>query len=214
MIFLDRIKQTLAEVIIRSLLETRKKGKNRGINKKRELKRNSKARYTISISIANIIENLKLNEVKESSREKAEEQNLEEAANLSDSLDNREKERSGGYGAIKPYAGINPNANYSDYDIIWSHIGTFKAKSVYATSEKVGLQINSTNESTGVLVSNEVIEKVEKHFKYFVRGEIMGDVGYVPPSGLNINSKDWEKYRMMTQMSIYRPLLKLIRAFA
>jgi len=67
-------------------------------------------------------------------------------------------------------------------------------------------------ESTREMVGMETIEKAAKHFKYFVMGEVMGDIGYVPPTGLGINSKDWEKYRLMTQISFYRPLLKLMHS--
>jgi hypothetical protein len=34
-------------------------------------------------------------------------------------------------------------------------------------------------------------------------------MGLVPPVGIGVNSKDWEKYRVMSQMSIYKPLIKL-----
>ena len=52
-------------------------------------------------------------------------------------------------------------------------------------------------------------KKAAKHFRYFVSGDVVGDIGYVPPTGLNINSKDWEKYKLMSMMSIYQPLIKL-----
>ena len=64
-------------------------------------------------------------------------------------------------------------------------------------------------ESTREMVSTETMEKAAKHFKYFVVGEVLGDVGLVTPFGLNISSKEWEKYRLMSMMSVYRPLLKL-----
>ena len=69
-------------------------------------------------------------------------------------------------------------------------------------------------ESSREMVSMETLDKAAKHFKYFVRGEVLGDIGLVPPTGANINSKDWEKYRLMTFMSIYQPLLKLMRSMA
>ena len=72
----------------------------------------------------------------------------------------------------------------------------------------------NNGESSREMVSYETINKAERYFKYFVMGELMGEVGLVPPVGVGINSKDWEKYRLMTFMSIYRPLLKLMRSVA
>ena len=77
------------------------------------------------------------------------------------------------------------------------------------------IDIKQLTESSKEMVSFETVDKAAKHFKYFVVGEIMDSVpGYVPPTGSNINSKDWEKYRVMTMMSIYQPIIALHKVFA
>jgi hypothetical protein len=45
-------------------------------------------------------------------------------------------------------------------------------------------------------------------------GEQLTNIGFVPPVGANVNSKDWEKYRVMSQMSIYQPIIALKRITA
>ena len=207
---MSTIKDTISELIAKNILEITK-SKSRKNKKQRNISISSQQKTSVSLSITNIIAS---SEIKESEKEEMQELKLEEVAEEENSGIKGEKEKPGGYGTVKAYAGASPNTSYTNYESIWSHLGVFRSKGAYESPfEKQGLGIDSTNESTGILVSNEVIAKAEKHFKYFVRGEIMGDVGYVPPAGLGIDSKDWEKYRMMTQMSIYRPLLKLIRSF-
>jgi len=150
-----------------------------------------------------------IKEIKDKYKESKEE-DLEETA-VEESEDKKEKAAVGGYGTIKPYSGMSPYVKYADYGKIWGHVGTFRSQSMYENPAD-GSFSQSESKSTGVFLDNKVIEKAERHFKYFVPGELVGDVGYVPPVGSNINSKDWEKYKIMSQMSIYRPLLALFRA--
>ncbi len=182
-----------------------KRAKNNGKNIKRKLQNPKFSISTISINSA-------LKEVKNESKEKkSKEDNLEETTE-EESGDKKEIIVNGGYGTISKHYGTSQVTKYVNYEKIWSNIGTFKTQGMY--DNLAGSFSQSENKSTGVLVDNKVIEKAERHFKYFVPGDIIGDVGLVPPVGVNINSKDWEKYRTMTQMSIYRPLLALFRATA
>lgn len=207
--FLNTIKSTLIELVTKNFVEMSKKKK---VSNKRAKVRN---RFTAStkLSISSILINLKINEaVFQAKEEKSDEEDLEETTE-EEPEDKKERVAHGGYGTIKPYSGMSPYTNYANYDKIWGHIGTFRSQSMYENPVD-GFFPQNDSKSTGVLVDNKVIEKAQRHFKYFIAGEVIGDVGYVPPVGANVDSKEWEKYRMMTMMSIYRPLLALFRAIA
>lgn len=115
----------------------------------------------------------------------------------------------GGYGTVSKVYGAAPAVKYVNYDKLFSHLGIFKAKGMYENLGTRETDIKQTTESSREMVSTETIEKAAKHFKYFVTGEIINDLGYVPPVGIGISSKDWEKYRLMSKMSIYLPIIKL-----
>ena len=121
----------------------------------------------------------------------------------------------GGYGTVSKVYGASPIAKYTNYDKLFSHLGTFKARGMYEDIGEREVQTKQMIESTREMVSTETMDKAAKHFKYFVVGEQLSVVaGYVPPVGMGINSKEWEKYRLMTMMSIYQPLLKLQKTIA
>ncbi len=203
---MSAIRRTLVELTLKGIAELKRK-KTRP---KRQSIMQAGQRNAIAASISNIINNSK--QAKASKKAKENKLDLEEAAE--DAETPKSKGHLGGYGTIKSYSGISHYTAYTDYSKIWSHIGAFASKSAYQNPlERASLR-SSMSESTGILVSMEVIDKAQKHFKYFVRGDIMGDIGYVPPFGSGIDSKDWEKYRLMTQMSVYMPLLKLMRSVA
>ena len=179
-----------------------------------DIKKGKKAKRKVlnpKFSISSILINSAVREVKDEGKDTLKEENLEETAE-EEQEDKNKKAVNGGYGTINKHYGVSPSAKYVNYEKIWSNIGTFKSKGMY--ENLAGSFSQSEIKSTGVLVDNKVIEKAERHFKYFVNGDVMGDIGLVPPVGVNIDSKDWEKYRIMTQMSIYRPLLALFRATA
>jgi len=123
----------------------------------------------------------------------------------------KEKTGHGGYGTVKPYAGTSPYTTYANYDKIWGHLGSFKTNSMFTNTDSNQMAIDN-GESSREMVSNEIAVKAAKHFKYNTIGDLMGGVGYIPPTGANVDSKEWEKYRMMSQMSIYRPIIALLNA--
>ena len=211
--FVGKIKETLAELILRNFIEvsthkTKKHVKNQF--SKRANKRISGQKS----SIAAIIQNIAVNSITaDENTSEGKKENLEITAEEKPE-DKEEKPVHGGYGTIKAYAGISPGVKYTDYGKIWSHLGTFRTNA-YGSAEKTQIQIAMDNgESSREMVSYETMNKAERHFKYFVMGDLVGEVGLVPPVGIGIDSKDWEKYRLMTFMSIYRPLLKLMRSMA
>ena len=155
-----------------------------------------------------------IKKIKDENKETKSEENLEEAAE--DDTENKKKITvNGGYGTVSKHYGISPVVKYTDYNKIWGHLGSFRTYNMYGNNDESPNEIAMQNgESSRQMVSMETIDKAAKHFKYFVRGELMGEVGIIPPVGLNINSKDWEKYRLMTLMSIYQPLIKLMRSVA
>lgn len=205
----ETIKNTLVDLVVKHIKDNRYKNTKKNRNEKHRANRKSNIKHIIPTGISLIV-NAALKQSKSNKKKAAQEKSeLEETTEESKS---KSGEQPGGYGTIKPYAGMSPYVQYADYGKIWKHIGTFSTNGAYGTSfERESLR-SSVSESSGILVGMEVIEKAQKHFKYFVRGDIMGDIGYVPPFGTGIDSKDWEKYRMMTQMSIYMPLLKLMRS--
>ena len=207
---MGKINETLIELILKNLIKIKNnKSSGNTINKRRY----HKAVLRHKSSIAAIAASIAINSLKATSQEDENQANDTLERTAAEEPENKEEKAAhGGYGTIKPYAGMSPHINYVNYGKIWGHIGSFASKRAYETSfEKAGLR-DSASQGTGILVENEVIEKAQKHFKYFVRGDIMGDIGYVPPTGIGIDSKDWEKFRLMTQMSVYMPLLKLFRS--
>ena len=210
---MSKVKETLVELILRNFIEvnahkTKKHIKNQF--SKRVNKRISGQKSSIAAIIQNIAANIITTDENASEGKK---ENLEIAAE-EESEDKEEKPVHGGYGTIKQYVGMSPYVKYADYGKIWSHLGTFRTNA-YGSAEKTQIQIAIDNgESSREMVSYETMNRAERHFKYFVMGDLVGEVGLVPPVGIGINSRDWEKYRLMTLMSIYRPLLKLMRSMA
>lgn len=209
---MGKINETLIELILKNLIKI-KNGNQGGnaINKRRH----HRAVLRHKSSIAAIAASIAANSLKAASQEddnKADD-NLERAA-AEETENNEEKAVHGGYGTIKPYSGMPPHTNYVNYDKIWGHLGRFIAYGAYGRIEDESRVAMENGESTRQMISKETMEKAAKHFKYFVMGEVAGDIGFVPPAGLNISSGEWEKYRLMSMMSVYRPLLALKRATA
>jgi len=202
-----RRKNNITEIVQKSIIELHSKI----TVKKKILKKHPKKENKINpgfiknllkISIENAIEDVKNAD-----------EDVKETLD-SEPIEVEEKESiGGGYGTITKSTSYSKNVVYLNYEKNWAHIGSFKSKSMYENSNDIRIGAQGT-ESTRQMVDIETLEKAAKHFKYFVRGDIMGDFGYVPPTGLNINSKDWEKYRLMSMMSVYRPLLAMKRASA
>ncbi|MCK4859990.1 MAG: hypothetical protein KAS87_05480 [Candidatus Omnitrophica bacterium] len=197
---MSTIRDTLTELITKNFVNIKggKKTKRKAQNPK--------------FSISAILINSAVREVKEQGRDTLKEENLEETTEEQE--DKNKVIVNGGYGTINKHYGISPVVNYTDYSKIWDHLGSFRTKGAYENAESSNEIAVKNGESTREMVSSEILDKAAKHFKYFVRGELMGEVGLVPPVGLNINSKDWEKYRLMSLMSIYQPLIKLMRSMA
>ena len=206
---MDNKKRTLIELITKNFVEISKK--KRTITANRKITKNSnKTILNSGFSISSILISSTIKD--KTKKKESKEEDLEDTTE-EESDDKKKLNVNGGYGTIKTYTGMSSYTNYADYGKIWRHVGTFRSQSMYEKPMD-GFSSQNESKSTGVLLDNKVIEKAERHFKYFRAGEVIGDVGYVPPVGINIDSKEWEKYRMMTQMSIYRPLLALFRAIA
>jgi len=203
---LSSINNTLTELIVKNFTEIKKK-----INIKKTKNINTQNN---NLSISAVLISSEIKKIKDENKETKSEENLEEAAE--DDTENKKKITvNGGYGTVSKHYGISPVVKYTDYNKIWGHLGSFRTYNMYGNNDESPNEIAMQNgESSRQMVSMETIDKAAKHFKYFLRGELMGEVGIIPPVGLNINSKDWEKYRLMTLMSIYQPLIKLMRSVA
>ena len=209
--FMGKINETLIELILRNPIKLKNdKPSGNTINKRRA----HKAALRHKSSIAAIVANIAINSLKAASQEDESQVNdtLERTA-AEEPENKKENAAHGGYGTIKPYAGMSAYHGYVNYDKLWSHLGQFIAYGAYGRIENENMAMEN-GESTRQMISKETMEKAAKHFKYFVMGDIMGDIGFVPPAGLNIDSGEWEKYRLMSMMSVYRPLLALKRATA
>ena len=201
---MSRVKHTLTELIVRNFIEVKKrtiKSKNSKVSK-----RKTKAtgdRFSISTIMRNILMNSRISELENKEKDT---EDLEQSSNEESEEENAVQ---GGYGTIKPYAGMSSYVKYTDYNKIWGHLGAFRTNSMYERDESSNEIAMKNGESSREMVSTETLEKAAKHFKYFITGDAPGDVGYVPPFGLNINSKEWEKYRLMSMLSFYKPLMKM-----
>ncbi|MBI2134507.1 hypothetical protein HYU09_00820 [Candidatus Woesearchaeota archaeon] len=181
------------------------------MNNKRIHKTVSRHKSSIASIVASVVINsLKVSEKTDENQGKG---TLDHTAE-DESENKEEKPVHGGYGTIKHYAGMSAYTIYANYDKMWGHIGQFIAYGSYRITENENLAAMGNGESTRQMINKETMEKAAKHFKYFVRGEVAGDIGFVPPVGLNIDSGEWEKYRLMNMMSVYRPLLALKRSTA
>ena len=198
-------KNDIAEIVKRTIDELEIKTSKR-YKKQKKTKQIKKKTSIISIPTAKLLKELWKDLIEDSKEIKIEEKEEE-----FDIKDVKEKETiSGGYGSAPKSVGYEiSTTNYVNYDKIWGHIGKLQSKSAYQESN---VNISISNESSREIVSSETIDKAARHIKYFVRGDIIGDIGFIPPSG--IDSQDWEKYRVMSMMSIYRPLLALKRSIA
>jgi len=187
------------KVILKLALLNKKKSSK----KKTRLKKNIKSKTASNIgSLARMLVNKAVEKTKTTKKEENKEDKI-----IYSTKEERQIIINGGYGTVSKVYGAAPVVKYVNYDKLFSHLGLFKAKGMYEdieSSAKTG-----QGESTREMVSSETMEKVAKHFKYFVAGDVMGDMGGVPPVGVGVNSKDWEKYRLMSKMSIYQPIIKL-----
>ena len=210
--FLGNIETILAELAAKNFIAAGRKRKVKTKNS-RKIKGKDNAQNS-KFSISAILINSALKEIKGKSKDDTSDEGLEEDAEGKIIEDERKVVVNGGYGTIKPYAGMSPHIKYTDYDKIWSHLGSFRTYDAQEGAESRNEIALKNGESSREMVSTQTMDKVAKHFKYFVRGQLMGDVGLVPPVGLNVDSKEWEKYRLMSLMSIYQPLIKLMRSMA
>jgi hypothetical protein len=209
---LNNKKKTLVELIIRNFIEI-SNGKRADKNSKKA-KRHKKAPNP-RFSISHVLINLASREIKdEIKKQTLEEAGLEEDDEGKIIKDDGKFLVNCGYGTINKHYGTSPIIKYTDYNKIWSHLGSFKTFAAYENDESSNKIAVKNGESSREMISMGTIDKAAKHFKYFVQGDVMGDIGLVPPAGANIDSKEWEKYRLMYQMSVYQPLLKLMWSMA
>ncbi len=199
-------KARLDNLLARLMLINRSKKKNKKHKTKSRNTKQSSPRFSSICTLTNSLIRKAINDSKKKKEKKA---SKSSEVDIIDIEEDRELIVNGGYGTVSSIYASAPIIKYVNYDKLFSHIGSFKAN---YNQQQALMEFGITpkgDDATREMVSTEVIDKAAKHFKYFVRGEILGDVGYVPPTGSSVNSKDWEKYRIMSQMSIYQPLLKL-----
>jgi len=214
---LDKIKNSLMELITKNFLDSNKNKTKKSIKANKKIKVfstivKSSPKFSISAFLA-----ANIKEAKTDDKKSKEKKDLEEVSEDT-SLKVKEKKETivnGGYGTISKSYGSSQSAKYTDYNKLFSHLGTFKAKGMYDEfSDFISEIIKGKAETTREMVSAEIMDTAAKHEKYFTVGESLTNVGFVPPVGANVNSKDWEKYRVMSIMSIYQPIIALKRTTA
>lgn len=208
-------KSTIADIIAVCIAEIGSRTKAKKSTKPRKNPDAAKITKKKNFSIPSIIKSIVGNAVENAKKDGK--KNLAEDSNKEYKIINEERGPilNGGYGTVSRengYAAAS-KSKYVNYNKLFSYLGSFRSKGMYEDSDGKQFEANAA-ERTREMVSMETIEKVAKHFKYFVRGEVMGDVGFVPPMGLGVDSKEWEKYRMMSMMSIYRPLIAMKKSSA
>ncbi len=199
---LDIISNMLDDVILKLSLVSQKREKSS--KKKTRLKKKVKSKASVNIGS---LTRMLINKAVEKAKKTTKKDKSKEDKVVYSIKEDKEITTNGGYGTVSKVYSQAPVVKYVNYDKLFSHLGSFRAKGMYEDTEsstKTG-----QGESTREMVSTETADKAAKHFKYFVRGEVTGDIGFVPPVGANINSKEWEKYRTMSMMSIYKPIIKL-----
>ena len=204
-------KETIADIIRKCMIELSSNSKHKANNKPNNKKNPKKDSFLIS-SITRLTINSSIEKLSNKGKKSKQERIDKEYKIIKDESD---VIVNGGYGTVSGHYGMAPQAKYVNYNSIFSHLGNFKSRSMYEdlNEQFEGIAKNGA-ESTREMVSSETIEKIAKHFKYFIRGEILGDIGFVPPAGLGVDSKEWEKYRLMSMMSVYQPLVKLKMSIA
>jgi len=213
---LDNIKDTLMELITKNFLDSNKNKTKKNLRTKK-IKASStivksSPKFSISAFLANSIKEAKTNDKK--SKEKKDLEEVSEDASK-EVKGKKEITVNGGYGTISKSYGSSQSAKYTDYNKLFSHLGTFKTKGMYEEFSDQFIELVKGNaETTREMVSTETMDKAAKFEKYFMAGEQLTNIGFVPPVGANVNSKDWEKYRVMSQMSIYQPIIALKRITA
>ena len=209
--FLDNKKRTLIELVVKNFVEAKKKI---NVNRRKTRNRNPQ-NYNSPISI--VLINSAIKEITSEDKEgTSEKEDLEETTG-DVSEDKNKIIINGGYGTVSKHYGISQVVKYTNYSRIWSHLGTFRAKSMYENSENSNEIAMGNGESTREMISRRTLERAARIFKYFMRPaatleahpDMYTVVGLAPPPGANIDSKEWEKYLLMMKMSIYQPLLKL-----
>tara|TARA_Y100000310_G_scaffold166653_2_gene166348 strand:+ start:6152 stop:6700 length:549 start_codon:yes stop_codon:yes gene_type:complete len=123
-----------------------------------------------------------------------------------------EEEEKGGYGVAKN-ALYAPKAdhNYADYDQMFRHVGTFKAKGMY---EDVASPTQKENKmirdgANFVFLDSEIIEKGIKDMKHRNAGFVTGGFGLAP---YGVSSSEWEKFKLWTIIDpvMYNLMLKCV----
>ncbi len=208
--FLKKSGKTIVDVIRKCAIELNSKSK---INKKSKYKTKKdyiSAKNSLFVSsVIKLMVNSAVKNLKKENKKSKQKKDVSKEYKILD--DERDINVNGGYGTVSKHYGMSPKVKYVNYDKIFSHLGNFRSKGMYENFDNGDLEIAAKNvtESSREMISKETMEKAAKHFKYFVMGDNLSDVGFIPPFGSGINSKDWEKYRLMTKMSIYQPLIKL-----
>ncbi len=218
--FVGKIKETLVELILRNFSEANAHKAKKCI-KKQFSKRANKGISGQKSSIAAIIRSIVANSITtDENTEEGKKENLEIAAEQ-EPEDKEEKVVHGGYGTIKPYAGMSPNVKYTDYNRIWSHLGAFRTYRMFEHLDDASNAVLANGESSREMVSERTMDMAARNFKFFGNMNINNTAqdyytitSLVPPVGANIDSKDWEKYVLMMKMSIYQPLIALKFKFA
>jgi len=210
---MDNKKRTLIELIIKNIVEMRRKKRTSNKSKNNNIKNKS------GYSISSLLINLKINEAISETKGELGEENFEEIIE-EESEDKDQKTINGGYGTVKTYSGMSSQVKYADYNKIWSHIGAFRTYNMF-DKDSSGDHATLNGESSRSMVSDETLNMGARQFKYSGNHNINNTVqdmmtitSLVVPPGAGVDSVEWEKYMLMMKMSIYQPILALKFKFA
>ena len=130
------------------------------------------------------------------------ERKKDEKKKLADSIqykvirDERPLLENAGYGTVSKSYGSLIKAAYIDYGKLFSYLGEIKSRNAFEDFDASPTQLTNRILDQGnkfYFVDREVIDTGVRTLKYFIPGEITGEIHVVP---VGVNSTDWEKFKL------------------
>lgn len=162
-----------------------------------------KAAFDIPSILSSILRNSNKEEI-EKNKAKSDTKTEQEAKPIEEN-----EESPGGYGTSRRGSyGVALSSGYANYEKLYSHMGSFKAKGAYDDLSPAQMANKALDESGKFFfLDREVIDTGMRQLKYNMAHKISGDISAVPMGG--INSKDWEMFKLWSKIDPVMYQLKM-----